>query len=155
MEEHRPDGHAHPNAAPEIGHQPTAGHGGHLADSIALPAEPVDRLALADSLFGSGDPALALTAYQSIDIATLSPTDKTWLTYQLASCHRRLHDLKAASENYRAVLQQDENSWLGVLARWWLETIENRQKQAADGEALARKIELLTNAHDQPINNPP
>jgi hypothetical protein len=93
---------------------------------------PVDRLGLADSLFASGQVALALEMYAQLDVGGQTADVQQWVAFQQASCHRRLGDLAEAERRYREVVASGAPGWLSDLCRWWLQAIEDRRRLAGN-----------------------
>lgn len=92
-------------------------------NSKRILSEPPDRLALADSLFVSGNNELALELYQG-----LSKSDADWwIRYQMANCLRRLGRWDEAKKLLREIADA------GVDEPWvenakWLIDIGNRKQ---------------------------
>lgn len=89
---------------------------------------PVDRLKLADSLFASGEHALALQMYDAIDRSKISPNDRIWLKYQQASCYRRMGQIAEAESIYRQIAGESDAEWLAETSRWWLDRLSDRKE---------------------------
>ncbi len=88
----------------------------------------VDRRALADSLFGSGQIELALKLYLELNAAETDAEEQIWVRYQIGCCYRRLHDYAHANEFYRQVVGENGDSPYPKLARWWLDVIDRKVK---------------------------
>ena len=69
-----------------------------LSDAISILKEPVDRLAMADSLFATREMRLALELYESIDAIQFDPEDRLWIWHQIGCCQRVLGDQAAGGE---------------------------------------------------------
>jgi hypothetical protein len=109
----------------------------------ALVDGPVDRVALADSLFASGEVEFALQAYQQVDAHTLTVEDRLWIEYQLASCHRRLKNYAEAEKRYRSLAGLAEGGPYATQSRWWLDAITARRSLEADLQRVSETIQSL------------
>ncbi len=116
---------------------------------VVVTESPVNRLKLADSLFGAGDTELAQRIYEKIPLSEMPPDERAWVQFQLASCHRRLGRTGDAEKLYRVVASYSENSPLSETSRWWLDRIHARRKLTTSlqqiNDTLAR-LEAATNA---------
>lgn len=106
---------------------------------------PVDRLALADNLFGAGKHKLALDIYQNVNPAEISKEELAWIRYQIACCHRKMGDIAKAEEFYRQVVSEPHPANVDAYARWWLKTLETRKDLL---ERATQIKELTTPASD-------
>lgn len=88
----------------------------------------VDRLALADSLFGSGRVKLALGIYLKAKSEQLSDPERAWVHHQIGNCYRRLGKTSDAERNYRIVVGLAGEEPLGRYARWWLDQTSETEK---------------------------
>lgn len=111
--------------------------------------EPVDRLGLADSLFGSGEFQLAMQIYEKIKADRADPQDEAWLEYQIACCRRRLGDMSDAEKRYRTVVGLAKDSLLGEKARWWLDVIGKRRELEQRLAQLETALEAMEPATDE------
>jgi hypothetical protein len=114
--------------------------------------EPVDRLALADSLFASGQIDLALQAYRQVDGSVLAGEDRLWIEYQLANCHRRLQDYSEAERRYRQVAGEKEGGMYATQARWWLDSMTARRALEADLQRISQSLQSLKEQHNAPVS---
>jgi len=87
---------------------------------------PVDRLALADNLFGAGEDLLAREIYKQLLSQRTTKTDVAWLHIQIANCHRRLNQLPEAEKHYRIVAGMQNDDFFSQSARWWLASLNKR-----------------------------
>lgn len=117
-----------PDAA--IAHDPADGGDNEQLPQTteAVVGTRINRLALADSLFATGQAELALQAYGSIQLTKLSAVDRYWIEYQIANCHRRLGNTAEAEQRYRALAGLVDGGWCATHARWWLDAISTRTK---------------------------
>jgi len=90
--------------------------------------EPVDRISLADNLFGTGETELAMRVYSEVEPITVSASDRLWVRYQLACCHRRQGASSEAESMYREIANSPDAPDLAMSARWWLDTIQRRKR---------------------------
>jgi hypothetical protein len=104
---------------------------------------PVDRLALADSLFASGQIDLALQTYQQVDPTALTGEDRLWIEFQLASCHRRLQDYPEAERRYRQIAGHQNGGLFATQSRWWLDAMTSRRTLEADLKRVAQSLQTL------------
>lgn len=102
---------------------------------------PIDRFALATSLFGTGEFEVCLQVLQETDRSVLPRPDQVWAQYLEAGCHRKCGRIEEAKVVYRRILAEKDADWVGVLARWWLDNLEEKARLQAD---VARLTETLT-----------
>ena len=108
---------------------------------IATESE-VDRLHLANSLFGSGEFGIALKTYQELFLSNHKSVDRDWVRYQIAACFRRLGNYEAAEKHLRILASRPE-AQLPQLARWWLDNIQQRRDIEARVNAARKAIQQL------------
>jgi tetratricopeptide (TPR) repeat protein len=102
-----------------------------LLDAIAVTDGPVDLFSLANNLYATGEISLALQIYQRLLATNLRDTDRVWVTYQIANCHRHLGNGSEAERAYRQIAgEKSVPSW-SATARWWLDA-NNRTRQLQD-----------------------
>lgn len=94
---------------------------------VDLTGAAVDRLRLADALFGSGDYRLARDIYLQLRVSPLHTSERTWIEFQIASCYRNLGEHQNAEKFYRMVVGSKEDTTLTDYARWWLDGIRNKK----------------------------
>ncbi len=109
----------------------------------AITDEPVDRVALANNLFGAGEIQLALEIYQELEQSNLQKDDQLWVQYQIANCLRRLGDTGKAEGNYRLIAGSAKAGFLADYARWWLDAIEKRRDLKKRLQQLQQSLEVL------------
>lgn len=114
--------------------------------------QPVDRLGLANNLFGTGDYELAFETYGKIKPAELQPRDKVWVEYQIACCHRKLGNIAEAEKQYRIVAAQPQANFLSQSARWWLDALKNRKQLKAGLQQLHQTLESIEKQLNEPSN---
>ena len=121
------------------------------ADSHPFPVtdEPVDRIALADNLFGTGELHLALEIYEKINSPDLGD-DHAWVEYQIACCLRRMGDTPAAEKHYRIVAGMPGQELLGEKARWWLDLLGKRRELQDRIQRLDAVLHSSEPDHDKP-----
>lgn len=111
---------------------------------------PPDQIALADSLFYTGEIDLAINLYQKVLQATpLGGEDHVWIRYQIASCYRRMNKFDEASKILRQIAEGPDTNPIVVNARWWLDTIERKRKLVNSIAVLEQFIKRKSNE----INN--
>lgn len=101
---------------------------------------PIDRFALAVSLFGARNYPVCLQVLRNVDLSSLSRENRLWSEYMQACCHRQLGEVDEAKRVYRRILASSDADWIGDLARWWLEELEQKSRLQADS---ARLTEVL------------
>jgi len=114
----------------------------------AIVPEAVDRLSLADSLFGKGDYRMALQIYTRLKPEVSDPTDQLWIEYQLASCRRSLGDIQEAEKSFRIVAGAKHNEFLSSQARWWLDMLEQHKTVQERMEQMDATISSLGQGND-------
>ncbi len=131
-----------PNAASAVLAQQLAGS--------ALVEGPVDRIGLADNLYGMGEIVIALQMYDNVETTALSVAEKHWITFQSASCLRRLNRIPEAQERYRRLAGEKDAGWLAKAAMWWLDHIDQR----SEVESQIRRYQELIDPMKEPKNAP-
>ena len=110
----------------------------------------VDRLRLANNLYGSNEIKLALDVYQRLDKSALAPLDQLWVEYQIGNCHRRLGNRQESERSFRIVTSRDKASWIGENARWWLDVADRASR--LESQVLSLK-QALDETQEQPNAN--
>lgn len=146
-------GHDHPLAAdgsavhdaagehalpPDSNHPPVTTHA-----TETVVGSSINRLALGDSLFGTDQTDLALQAYQGLDLTKLPPSDRYWVEYQLANCHRRLGDIPEAQQRYRRLAGLVDAGWCASHSRWWLDALNTRTTLERDLAAVKTSMKSI------------
>lgn len=93
---------------------------------------PIDRLALATSLFATKQYAACLKVLEALDKETLSAESRDWCLYMMACCLRKQGELGEAESGYRTIVNKSETRWLVEASRWWLSHLNEQQKLTAD-----------------------
>lgn len=93
---------------------------------------PIDRLALATSLFATKQYAGCMKALDALDKETLSAESQDWCLYMSACCYRKQGELSEAESGYRTIVNKSETRWLVEASRWWLSHLNDQQKLTAD-----------------------
>lgn len=91
--------------------------------AVSLPSivdGPIDRLALATSLYATDQFRECLKILEAVELRPLSVEDRQWHDYLAASSYRKLGDQAEAEDHYRSVLQRSTSTWVSTAARWWL-----------------------------------
>jgi hypothetical protein len=114
-----------------------------LVEAIAVTDQPVDRMGLANNLYGTGEYNLALQIYQRIDTGSLPPVDQEWVYYQIANCHRQLGHTAEAERGFRIVTAGRQEGWCNQNARWWLETNTKLSQLRQRVEQIQQILETL------------
>ncbi|MGB6043878.1 MAG: tetratricopeptide repeat protein [Pirellulales bacterium] len=102
---------------------------------VPVTQSPVDRIALANNLFGAERYALALEIYQNVAAEESKNEKDHWIRYQIACCHRQTGNSAEAEKNYRVVAAEEDAPFLAEKARWWLDVMD---KSREANETLAR-----------------
>lgn len=114
---------------------------------------PIDRVGLANNLYGTGEIQLALEIYQKIPLEEQNPSDRLWIQYQIANCHRRLGNDAEAARGFRIVTSQDSKSWIGKFAVWWLNSnskIETAQERLNELNRMSEVLKEPVRANGNP-----
>lgn len=119
--------------------------------AVAVLDGPIDRLALANNLYGTGELKLALEIYQKVDRSSLTPNDQLWIEYQIANCHRRLGNRADAERSFRIVTSRNRDSWISQNSRWWLDV---ETKTAKVQQQLREIQQALTQLQEVPNATP-
>lgn len=118
-----------------------------FADSLSAQAlidGPVDRVGLADNLYALGELNIALEMYQQVDVKELPRSERYWISYQSASCLRRLGQTSEAQTLYRRLAGQAEAGWLAKMSRWWLDQIDARKMLTDEIEKQKQIVDALS-----------
>ncbi|PAY16999.1 hypothetical protein CKO51_23470 [Rhodopirellula sp. SM50] len=116
------------NAAPvnDAAEEPAPESGDRPAERI-LP-NPVNAMALGESLYRTGNYESALKAFRSVSVDALSQSDRTWLDLLIALCQRKLGEFEKAQGTLREIANEESTDYPVKAAKWWLKYAE-----AADG----------------------
>ena len=117
--------------------------------AVPVVDQPVDRAALADSLFAIGEYAIALDAYRRVDLEETDQAARLWLRYQTACCLRNLGQTSEAAREYRRVTAEADSAWIGEQARWWLDIIDSRREWTERIEQMRATIVTLEGEADE------
>ena len=109
---------------------------------------PVDRLRLSDSLFATKEFSLALQMYESLEAKDLVESERFWVTYQKASCLRRLNAIGEAQGIYRQLAGDANAGWLAGLSRWWLDRITDRIELQTEVDKVASILNAVQEVKD-------
>jgi hypothetical protein len=126
------------------------GHDQATRNAFALIDEPVDRVRMADNLYGAGEVKLALEVYQGIDRNQLSESGRLWVAYQIANCFHRLGKPSEAESGYRVVTGMSRDGWISQNARWWLEVNDKARSleaQVKQLDAIYQQLQEISNGN--------
>ena len=115
----------------------------------------VDRMALANSLYATGQFEQCLQTLDAVLDSSLTPDDKLWKVYLRASCHRSLNNTQEAVRIYRTIASGPETAWTHDLALWWLDHLSERDELIKQTELLRTvltEFKKETKQLDQPLN---
>lgn len=110
---------------------------------------PIDRFALASSLYATGHFRECLQVIDAADQATLNLYETRWLEYLKAGCLRQLGNSELAQRIYRRLVTDESSDWIAEISRWWLDQIQHRQTLQADYSKLASAINQWEQAVDE------
>jgi len=102
------------------------------ANAVSSVDGPIDRMALASSLFATESYKECLSILKAVDQKSISTENRDWCDFLAASCYRKLNDLPEAESRYRSLLGRTEVSWLANATRWWLDHLNEQQKLRGD-----------------------
>lgn len=123
----------------------------HVVEAIAITDSPVDRMSLANNLYGAGEYELALKGYLELDNSnTLPPQEKVWIQYQIGSCHQHLGDTSAAQRSLRRVAAVEQQSPWGKHSRWWLHTNERTNRLQSEIEQFQLEMTQFEGKTNEP-----
>lgn len=143
----------HTLAPPPPDHHHAADSGAHRLNKPAeVPGTRINRLALGDSLFASGQSELALQAYKNIETTRLPAADRHWIAYQIANCHRRLGDIPEAERRYRRLAGAVDGGWCAAHARWWLDALATRTALQRDLAAIQGTLKTINEQLEDQIS---
>lgn len=143
----------HTLAPPQLEEHRAADPAAHGHNKPAeVPGTRINRLALGDSLFASGQSELALQAYKNIETTRLPATDRHWIAYQIANCHRRLGDIPEAERRYRRLAGAVDGGWCAAHARWWLDALATRTALQRDLSAIQGTLKTINEQLEDQIS---
>ncbi len=119
-----------------------------LKGTAAIVDGPIDRLALANNLYATGQLVLALEMYEQIDQSAVSPQDRYWIEYQMACCLRKLKRIPEAQSRFRRLAAQPEAGVLNEMSRWWLDRIADRAALEADIQRFQKVMDTIREAQN-------
>lgn len=117
----------------------TAGEPDVLPGNAVQVTSTVDRMALADNLFSSGQFRLAGMIYSKLLHEQLSNEERAWAEYQLATCYRAIGDIPNARKHFLTVAGTKGVDTYATMATWWLshlgqqERFDQRARAIQDG----------------------
>ena len=91
--------------------------------STSKGARPLDPLALAHSLFQSGNFEAALKAYRMIELKGMKAEERLPIQYMTATCLKRLDKIDEAITMYREVANSRGDEHLALCAQWQLSAL--------------------------------
>lgn len=97
---------------------------------------PIDRIALATSLYATGQYRECLTILKESDDAESDSEAKDWAGYLGASCYRQLGNLTEAESRYRNLLDKKHTAWIAAASLWWLDHLSDQQQLTAKIEEV-------------------
>ncbi|QDV44289.1 Anaphase-promoting complex, cyclosome, subunit 3 [Stieleria neptunia] len=89
---------------------------------------PVNAMALGESLYRTGNYESALKAFRSVSVDGLSQSDRTWLDLLIALCQRKLGQFEKAQGTLREIANEESTDYPVKAAQWWL-----KYSEASDG----------------------
>lgn len=104
---------------------------------------PVDSLALAESLYRTGNIQSALKALRSVELDGLSPSDRSWIDLLTALCQRRLGQGDDAEALFREIANDKSVDYPTQAAKWWLAHTEKTNQTQPAMKALDAEISQL------------
>ena len=114
-----------------------------LMASAAIVDGPIDRLALANNLYATGQLVLALEMYEQIDQSAVSQQDRYWIEYQMACCLRKLKRISDAQARFRRLSAHPDAGVLNEMSRWGLDRITDRAALEADIQRFQKIIDAI------------
>lgn len=119
---------------------------------LTLPSElldqAIDRQRMGNNLYAIGAFELALMNYEKMLQQPLGPVEAQWVQFQVANCQRHLGQLAEAQKAYRRVAGETSEEWLGLMSRWWLKELDDREQLHRRVAELDQVIKTL----DQELN---
>lgn len=97
---------------------------------------PIDRLALATSLYAIDQHPECLKVLNELSLSRVNSEDRNWAGYLKASCHRRLGNLPEAEKLYRELLRGDRSEWISRSAMWWLDHLSSMRQVEKECQTL-------------------
>ncbi len=88
--------------------------------------EIINSFEIAENLYKMGGYEKALNIYNLINKEDIEDEKATWITYQIANCHRKLKAFDKALEVYRKLQDEYEGTYWGKQAQWYINEIEWR-----------------------------
>lgn len=122
--------------------------------SDVLVEGPIDRLALATSLYAIDQHPECLKVLEELDLSQAKAEDRSWAGYLKASCHRKLGDLSEAEKVYRDLLKEDETKWISGSAMWWLDHLSSMKTVEAECQTLKSSVKAWKEEVDELTREP-
>ena len=113
-------------------------------DAEPITESAIDRLSLADNLFGSDDIENAARLYIELaaDASRMDADDRMWIDYQVACTSRRLKKYDRARKFYRKVVSGKSNGVYPKLAKWWLEAMQRKESYETRNAEIRLELDL-------------
>ena len=115
----------------------------------ALVQGPVDRVGLADNLYALEELQIALEMYKQVELKELPAAERYWVTYQTASCLRRLKQIPEAQETYRRLAGRNDAGWLAKMSTWWLHRMDARKELELSLKNQQKVLDALAEVYDE------
>lgn len=113
-------------------------------DAEIVTDSAINRLALADNLFGSNDIENALRLYVELsrEPGKVDAGDRLWIDYQIACSSRRLRKFDQARKFYRKVVAAKNGGVYPKLSKWWLEAMQRKEGYEATHAEIRMELDL-------------
>jgi tetratricopeptide (TPR) repeat protein len=104
---------------------------------------PVDPMALAQSLFRTGDYEASLASFRLLNLNKLGRPDRAAVQYLMASCLRKLGRTDQAAALYREVIKSHDDDSLAEFAQWQLSAMQWRRELQTQLDQVRQRRQAL------------
>jgi len=113
---------------------------------------PIDRLALATSLYATSRFLECREILEAVDQQTLSIEQAEWWTYLLGCCQRRLKQISEAESHYRTLAAEGHSSLLSESSRWWLDHLSDQAQMQLEIDSIHENVQAWKEVVDDIAN---
>lgn len=110
---------------------------------LAIPEQPLDAIALGQTLFQNGDYESALKVFRQIDLTGVKGEERVPVQYLIGTCFRKLGKLDEATRVYREVANSRGDPFLAECAQWQLSSLRWQKEVEGQLQALRQKRQGL------------
>ncbi|OYP32356.1 hypothetical protein [Rhodopirellula sp. MGV] len=105
--------------------------------------QPVNTLALGESLYRTGNYVAALRALKEVKTEGLPQSDRMWLELLTALCEQKSQAFESSIGTLRDIANDKSTDYPVQAAKWYLKYAEAEQKRVETMEQLSGEIEMI------------